>query len=315
MRNTTSECFSKSTLNISSNWVDKLLATAILLGCFSIPIMGQDAEIIRFDVALVTVNVAVKDGKGRPLSGLKPVDFRVNDENTSVTLEFFESGGPASIVFVVDTSASMRGKRWKSLVAGLKNFLKHAPDDNDYTLITFDVSPRLVAESVNASEFLERISELSPNGETAMYDGVLLGMDALKRVRQRHKALVLISDGEDNSSRRRLVDVQREVVAQRTTIYTIGLLLKGYCRMGVKEACHGKDTISEMAQVTAGLAHFPDSDELAEVLKDIGKDISNMYSLSYYPPDKKPGWRRVQVSMAQTDHRPNLRYQERYLMR
>src|SRR5262245_40148859 len=82
-------------------WANNLLVAAALVIWGFVPVQGQDEEVIRFDVSLVTVSVAVKDRKGRALLGLKSEDFLVTDENTRVTPEFFDSEGPASIVFVV----------------------------------------------------------------------------------------------------------------------------------------------------------------------------------------------------------------------
>src|SRR6185436_12277080 len=109
------------------------IATAIFILFFCASVQGQEVEVIKVDVALVTVNVNVSDGKGRPLSTLKAEDFQVTDEGQKVSLGFFECQGPASIVFVVDISSSMRGRKWRNLTAGLKDFLARAPAGNDYT--------------------------------------------------------------------------------------------------------------------------------------------------------------------------------------
>jgi Ca-activated chloride channel homolog len=290
-----------------------LLVAATLLIATAITAQSQE-EVIKFDVSLVTVSVAVKDHKGRALVGLKPADFLVTDENTPVSPEFFESDGPASIVFVIDTSSSMSGAKWKSLFEGLKSFLKKSRVDNDYTLIAFHSRAFVVAESVSAAELFASMNALKPNGETALYDGVMLGLEALKRTQKRNKALVLISDGEDNSSRTKLSDVEMEAFSRRATIYSVGVMLKDYCERGIIEACKGKETIKQLAGITGGVAFFPDESYLARALKEISNEVNNHYSLSYYPPDKNAGWRRVQVSVASAD-RTKLRYQQRYLMR
>lgn len=290
-----------------------LLAAVALVIAVSGSAHSQE-EVIKFDVSLVTISVAVKDHKGRTLLGLKSEDLLVTDENTPVSPEFFDSEGPASIVFVLDTSSSMQGRRWKSLLKGLKSFVKKARASNDYTVIAFDSHAYVAAESVNAAELWTCLTELRPNGETALYDGVMLGLDALKRVHQRNKALILISDGEDNSSRRRLAEVEKEAFARRAAIYSVGLLLNEFCRQRIKEACNGKETVKQLATVTGGLAFFPDAEELSRVLTEISSEVNSQYSLSYYPPDKNAGWRKVEVSVAHAE-RPKLRYQERYLMR
>jgi VWFA-related protein len=288
---------------------------AVLIS-LSIPTQGQDVvEVIKFDVSLVTVNVAVKDNKGRPLLGLKSNDFLITDENDRVSPEYFESEGPASIVFVLDTSSSMKGAKWKNLLEGLKSFLKKSRLDNDYTLIAFDSRAYVVADSVSAEEFCRSLRELKPSGETALYDGVMLGLDAVKRARQRNRALVLISDGEDNRSQAQLCEVEREAFSRRAIIYSVGLLLKDYCARGIVEACNGKETIKQLAAITGGVAFFPDEMALARTLKDIGNEVNTQYSLSYYPTSKNAGWRTVHVAVAQNQTSPKLRYQQRYLMR
>ena len=296
-------------------WANSLLAAAALVIWGSVPVQGQDEEVIRFDVSLVTVSVAVKDRKGRALLGLKSEDFLVTDGNTPVTPEFFDSEGPASIVFVVDTSSSMGGQKWKSLLCGLKDFLKKSRAGNDYTLIAFDGLVHVFADSVNADELRNRLTELRPSGDTALYDGVLLGLETLELTRQRNKALVLISDGEDTSSRTTLAEVEKEASARRASIYSVGLLLNEYCRMGIMGACQGKEAVKQLANVTGGLAFFPDAEGLSRVLKEISNEVNSQYSLSYYPPDKNAGWRSIRVTVAQNERQPKLRYQQRYLMK
>ena len=303
------------TSSVLIRWISRFLSAAIFAASSLVSVDAQSDDVIKFNVDLVTVNVAVKDGKGRSLLGLKPQDFLITDQNSPVVPEFFDSEGPASVVFVVDTSSSMKGTKWKSLMDGFKDFLKKARNGNDYTLIAFSDSPRLLAQSVNAAELSNHLRELKADGGTALYDGVLVGLDVLKEVPQRHKALVLISDGEDNESHQGLAEVEKEAWSHHTTIYSIGILLKDYCKKNSREACRGQETLKQLVQATGGLAFFPDYYELAGVLKDINRDVSSQYSLSYYPPDKRAGWREVRVAVTPTERRPKLRYQQRYLMK
>jgi len=274
-------------------------------------VRAQEAEeVIRVETALVTVNVSVADATGRRLSGLQAEDFRVIDEGQPVRLEFFDGQGPASIVFVVDISTSMQGEKWKRLKAGLKKFLAQARADNDYTLIAFSDTPQLIVCSVNAAELWQNFSELKPSGNTALYDAVLLGLNTLERVPQRHQALVLLSDGVDTTSRAGLSRVQQEALAHRATIYTVGILY-GFTE-GVRT---GQELLNQLADATGGLVQFPPLDEIRKVLETISADLSSQYSLSYYPSHKAPGWRQIQVSLARDPRAVNLRYQRHYLIR
>ena len=275
---------------------------------------AQEAEeVVRVDTAMVTVNVSVTDPKGRYLSGFQAGDFFVTDEGAPVKLEFFDSDGPASVVFVVDTSASMSGAKWRALRDGLKRFLAGASEGNDYTLVAFSDSARLVARSVSGEELWRSFNALKPSGSTALYDALLLGLGALEHAPQRHKAVVLLSDGQDNCSRAALNSVEQEVLARRATIYTVGIHRQPHNIPEYERGGH--ELLNRLAAATGGSVHFPDPDELPKVLRKIEADVRSQYSLSYYPPRVAPGWRRIQVNITQGQQRLNLRYQERYLIR
>ena len=276
----------------------------------------QEDEVVKVKVDLVMVNVSVTDGGKRPVTGLRAADFLVSDEGREVPLEFFEGQGPSSIVFVVDTSTSMKLDKWRKLTAGLKKFLGHAREGNDYTLVTFSDQPRLVVESVSAEELWRAVSAVEPSGHTALYDGVLLGLEALGRAPRRHKALVLLTDGQDNSSRARLEDVQREALARRATVYAVGISLYGFEGRHILEPDRmGREILNRLAAATGGLAFFPVPDEIRGVLEGIHQDLSGQYTLGYYAPDKEPGWRNIRVSLAPAPRPLKLRYPPRYLKR
>jgi VWFA-related protein len=264
---------------------------------------------------MITVNVAVTDKKGRHVSELKAADFLVKDENQPVQPEFFDTRGPASIVFVVDVSVSMRGEKWESLKGGIKKFLAaQGSESDDYTLITFNEAPRLIARSVSAQDFWRAFSTLKPTGDTALYDGLRLGLSNLERLPRRHKSLVLLSDGQDNSSTATLQMAYDEMLTYNASIYTVGI--RGNRRTSlVTEERRGEQLLSEVAKATGGLVFFPRAGDISNVLDRISEDLRNGYSLSYYPPDKTPGWRRIQVRMMESYSSLNLRYQPRYLLK
>jgi VWFA-related protein len=271
----------------------------------------EPADVIKVDIDLVTINVAVTEGKGRLVTNLKPEDFHLTDEGQQVALQFFDSKGPASIVFLIDISSSMRGKKWRSLKNAMKKFLAQAHEGDDYTLIAFSDRPQLIARSVTAEQFWRSLTGLQPFGPTALYDALMLGLDALERVPQRHRAIVLLTDGQDNCSNSNLADVQREASKHRATIYSVGLLQQQ--RDLSRWEQNGKDLLDELATVTGGLVQFPDPDEIHGVLDKINEDVRGQYCLSYYPPDKAAGWRHVRISLSAGPRPFSLRYQQRYL--
>ena len=296
----------------SHQWIKEFV---LVLFCSASMQAQEPQDVIKVDTNLVTVNVSVSGDKRRPLQGLRREDFLLTEEGKPMHVEFFDYSGPASIVLVVDLSSSMKGKKWQKLKSGMKQFLANANSGNDYTLIGFSDRTSIIARSVNEVELWQILSSLGPDGNTALYDAVLLGLNVLAEIPQRHKALILFSDGEDNSSRAVLTDVKREVLARRATIYTVGILLDD-CVYPFSGERPGRELLSELATATGGLAHFPRSEEIVLVLKKIRADLTGQYSLSYYPGEKSPGRRRVQVSIAQQDHHScKLRYQQYYTLK
>lgn len=290
-----------------------LPAMVLLLFCAASMRAQEPEDVIKINTNLVTINVSVNGDKGRPLPRLKLEDFLVTEEDKQMRVEFFDNSGPASIVFVVDLSSSMRGEKWQNLKSGMKDFLAKARPGNDYTLIGFSDRPSLIARSVNEDQLWQVMNKLIPSGHTALYDAMLTGLNVLTEIPQRHKALVLFSDGEDNSSRAVLSAVAEDVLMRRATIYTVGIL-SAYDSM-LPERRKGKKLLRELASASGGLAYFPLAHEIKRVLKEIRSDLSGQYSLSYYPLEKSPGQRRVQVRITQTDHTAKLRYQQYYTIR
>jgi len=297
-------------MSINNKWI---LALGVVVMFWTSAVAQDPVDVIKIGVDLVTINVSVTEKKGHPVMGLQRENFFVTDQGKPVSLQFFDSNGPASIVFVVDISSSMRGDKWENLMKAMKKFLATAREGSDYTLVVFGDRPQLVARAVNASELWRDLASLRPYGMTALYDAMLLGLNALERLPQRHKALVLLSDGEDDFSRSCLSDVQQAARTQRATIYTVGLLLK--LRDLTPWQPHGKELLDKLTSTTGGLMLLPAPEQIRGVLEQINADVSGHYCLSYYPPDTVNGWRHIQVAIARSPHEVNLRYQDRYLRR
>ena len=268
-------------------------------------------DVIKVDVDLITINVAVNAAKGRLVTNLKREDFQVTDQGQIVPLEFFDSEGPASIVFLVDTSLSMKGKKWQRLTAAMKKFLAIAHPGDDYTLISFSDHPSVILRSVNSETFSKAFENLKPGGLTALHDALIEGFQALDRVPKRHKAIVLLSDGQDTASLASLSDVEREASRHRATIYSVGLILKQRNLSAWEQ--NGRNLLQELATTTGGSVHFPTTGEIHTVLEGISEDVRAHYCLSYYPPDKANGWRQIKISLKENQRPFNLRYQQRYV--
>lgn len=276
------------------------------------PPAEQDIDTLTVSTNLVTVNVSVTH-KQKPVQNLQASDFRLTDQGVPVTPQFFDTNGDASIIFVIDASASMRGEKWKRLKNGLKEFLKKEQRAN-YSLITFNEQSTLLVTSATTKDFWNAfISIKKPDGDTALYDGLALALNLSNSLPTRHKAIILLSDGDDNRSSTDLQTIRHEIYSHHVTLYPIGILLSKP-EESPKEPAHGITVLTTLANLTGGVASFPTADTIEKTLSTIRNEINQQYSFSYAPPDLQPGWRSIHVELANNSNRLQLRYADRYFI-
>jgi VWFA-related protein len=273
---------------------------------------NEDYDVIKTDTNLVTLNVSVTR-KNHPITDLAVRDFQISDAGVVVTPQFFQAQGPASIVFVIDTSTSMRGVKWNNLGWGLKEFLNKQRSDTEYSLIIFNDRASVASQALDAKQLWKEFSRIRPDGETALYDGLALGLDQINCVARHHKAVVLLSDGEDNKSSYDLAAIQRRVFQTHTTIYAVGILLNP--KDGPSTQWRDRELLENLATQTGGLSFFPHPDAIEKVLTDISREISSQYSFGYYASGLATGWRGVDVQLLNQPKPAELRYPTRYLLK
>ena len=189
---------------------------------------GQDGGSFRFKtgVELINVTATVLDSSGRFVPGLGKEDFTVFEDGTPQDVTHFSAErSPVSLGVVLDTSDSMDGEKIQAAKAALNRFLYDLLDEDDEIfLYTFDDDPRLVQGWTSDRQLLSRaIGRIRTNGATAMYDAVAEAVPLAASGRHQKKAIVLISDGNDTSSRTPLVDLKQLVRESEVLVYAIGI--------------------------------------------------------------------------------------------
>ena len=250
--------------------------------------------------------------KDRPVTGLVDHDFRILDNGATIKPEVFEAQGPASIIFVIDMSSSMRGEKWRNLKEGLKEFLRKQQSTTEYTLVVFNDTASLISQSINAVEFWKAFTAIRPDGETALYDGLATGLHQVNCVTRHRKAVVLLSDGEDNKSKADLPAIEHLVFQTHTTIYAVGIVINS----SQPDRYRGRDLLQQLASSTGGLSFFPTAAKLESVLSIINAEIASQYSFGYYASNTSgTGWRHVDVQLTRYFKDTTLRYPSRYLLK
>jgi Ca-activated chloride channel homolog len=205
-------------------------AMALTLGAAAIvivqgPTHAQDGIYFRSGVDLVNIIATVTDRAGRFVSGLTQQDFVVYEDDRLVDVSLFSAGHvPVSLGFVLDTSESMAGKKIDHACGAIERFLDQLGPDDEVFLYSFAGKVALVQDwTTNREAVREGLQRIEAGGGTAMYDAVMEAVPLAQSGRNRKKAVVLISDGNDTNSRADIHDVREAVRATEVLIYAVGI--------------------------------------------------------------------------------------------
>jgi Ca-activated chloride channel homolog len=257
-----------------------------------------DAPVIRQTVQVVTLNISVVDKDNRPITGLTRADFEVYEDKVKQQIEYFSNiDAPVSIGIIFDASASMQSKLSKAREA-LKTFITTSHPDDDFFLVTFNRRATLSADFADGNEVLRKLATLKPDGDTALYDAVYLGLEKLKEARHKKRALIVISDGQDNCSRYNLRELSQNIKENDTIIYAFSIaeVQGGNCN----QLCqmYSRRAMEDMADVTGGKAFFPLTlNDLEQATSVIALELRQQYSLGYVPTntERDGKWRKISV--------------------
>ena len=202
-----------------------LTAGAAAIVIVQSPMHAQDGVYFRGGVDLVNIIATVTDRAGRFVSGLTQQDFVVYEDDRVVDVSLFGAGHvPVSLGFVLDTSESMAGKKIDHACGAIERFLDQLGPDDEVFLYSFSGKVVLVQDwTTNRDAVREGLQRIDAGGGTAMYDAVMEAVPLAQSGRNRKKAVVLISDGNDTNSRADIHDVREAVRATEVLIYAVGI--------------------------------------------------------------------------------------------
>jgi Ca-activated chloride channel family protein len=244
----------------------------------------RSQSVLRSDTNLVIVQVTVCDPLNRPVTGLEKEHFRVFDDKVEQTITHFSMDDePVAVGLVFDVSGSMGAKLVKSRQAAAAFFRTANPED-EFFLIEFNDSPKLaVPLTASVEEIQNRLTFSQSKGRTALLDAIMLALAEMKKSKKNRKALLLISDGGDNSSRYSETEVRNMVRENDVLIYAVGVFEGGGGRTRTPEEAAGPGLLSELCEQTGG-RHLPaETNELPDIAAKIGVELRNRYVLGFVP--------------------------------
>jgi len=266
---------------------------------------------LRVDTTLVQIPVTVTDPMGRYVTALDKENFKLFENNVEQEIAAFSSeDAPMSVGVVFDTSGSMGPKLLKSRQA-VTQFLKTANPEDEFFLVQFNDRPELtVPFTPDTEEIQNRLTWVESKGRTALLDGVYMAMNHMKKGRNPRKAILIISDGGDNSSRYTESEVKNSVREADVQIYAIGIFEPIGSRGRTPEEMNGPGLLNDLTEQTGG-RHFAVDNlaELPDIAAKIGLELRNQYVLGYHPKNKERDgkYRKVQVKLVKLTGLPQLK--------
>jgi Ca-activated chloride channel family protein len=269
---------------------------------------GVSPSKIRVNSDLVVIPVTVTDGKGRVVAGLEKEHFTVYEDKVEQAVSHFATeAAPASIAFVFDSSASMAPKLHKAREA-VDALLKNADPADEFCLVQFNHRLELVVGITRRTdEIHNKLALVRARGATALLDAIASAMNELKHAHYSRKAIIIISDGEDNSSQCSVDDLKEAVRGSDVLIYAIGIIDAN--TYSSYEKSPGSALLNEIARQSGGrLFEVNRPKELPAVASKIGVWLHNQYILGYSPnnPGKDGKYRRIEVKLARPKGLPRL---------
>ena len=286
-------------------WLAPLLATPVLAqqtqttGPVNPAASEKLGKKLKTETEMTLVNVTVTDPYGRLVTGLEQDAFRVFEDNTEQEIVRFSSEDvPISIGVIFDMSGSMTDKIDKSRLAAVQFFRTANPQD-EFFLVDFNDRAELASSfTASVEELQNRLMFTAAKGETALFDGIYLGLSQMKGAHNTKKALLIISDGGDNHSRYTLSDVRNFIKEADVQIFAIGL----YDPQGGRtpEEAGGPSLLNDMTAMTGGRTFVVNQiSDLPDIASKISMELRNQYVVGYRPSDHAHDgrWRKIKVKL------------------
>ncbi len=278
--------------------------------------VDDSGAVIRTDVRLVVLHATVLDKSGHFVTNLSKDAFTVMENGARQEIRKFKREDvPVSMGLIIDNSGSMRDKRARVEAAALALVKDSNPDDEVF-IVNFNDEAFL--DNPNGKDFTsdpkemqEALTRIDSRGGTAMRDAIRMSIDHLKeKAHKDKKVLVVVTDGDDNSSLVSLENLIKASQQSEVLIYSVGLLSDEERR----NAKRAERAMKALAEATGGEAFFPkELSEVDRIAHQVARDIRSQYTIQYSPSNQAMdgSFRQIKVQV-NAPGRPNVRTRSGY---
>jgi Ca-activated chloride channel homolog len=260
---------------------------------------GQDdIPTFRTDLNLVILHASVLDKSGKLITSVPQTAFHVFENSVEQPIKLFRREDvPVSMGIIIDNSGSMRDKRLKVAAASMAMVKASNPQDEVF-IVNFNDDAYLDQTFTNDTKKLgAALDKIDSKGGTAMRDAISMSIDYVKEKGKRDKkVLLVVTDGNDNTSNETLEQLVRKARQSEVLIYSIGLLNEEEPR----EASKAKRALKALAETSGGNVYFPkDLADVDKITPQVAHEIRNQYILAYLPTNSNldGSFRKINVTV------------------
>lgn len=268
---------------------------------------SPDGDDVLFgNTDLVTFTVTVTDPYNRYVSGLGKKHFTVYDDKDEQEIAFFsDDDAPVSVGIIFDVSGSMSGDKIRRARMALSRFIETSKDSDEYFLIGFNSRAQLLLDRTRDGDaVISKLTFVEPKSNTALYDACYLGVEKVTRGAHKKRAILVISDGQDNNSRYTFKDLRRLVKESDVVMYSVGIV-GGGDSLDVA----GQGILEELSGVSGGKAFFPTtSADMDDIFERIALELRHQYAIAYTPKGFAADgrWHKIKVKITPPRGMPRL---------
>ncbi len=281
----------------------RTFAVALSLVFFVSYAFAQDGdEVVSVDSTLVVMNAAVSDSQGRHVGGLNQNQFKVFEDGIEQPISIFAAEEtPFAAVILIDTSGSMEERVVLARSAAIRFLDGLRPRDN-VAIYSFDSKVNLIQSFSNLRDVSERIFELTAKGMTVLNDAVFQASAELNTRLEKRRAIIVLSDGMDTSSRTSTEKALKAALAANAAIYTIDMAAAD---SPVIQRSTNQAVLKKFADKTGGtFVATPGGVAMRDAFRNIVDELGEQYTVGYQPaaPKKDGKWHRLELRVS----RPRL---------
>lgn len=263
----------------------------------------RPVAVFKAHTDLVLIPVTVTDTLNRFVLGLQKDDFQLSEDGVQQNVTLFSGeDAPLSVGLIFDESGSMSYKLKTSRDAATQLLTALDKEDQAFLVEFADAAKVSVSFTGPRQDIQTALKNAQARGQTAMLDAIDTGLVEMKKAKNSRKAIVIVSDGGDNSSHYAAAQIEGLVREADVQIYAMGVFDPVFSLGSTPEEVSGPRLLSEIASQTGGRAFAAAvPGDLPSVANRIAVELRNQYVLGYYPNNKtRDGkYRTVKVNVSQ----------------